>query len=92
MPFAVTNVRFRGVKPTLPTQRHNNSLAVLTRAPNQSNLEKRFKWPELTVLMERSLPMTNHDPRTMRQELERVRVWATEQRAEGTERPWSVYE
>ena len=36
--------------------------------------------------------MTNHDPRTMRQELERVRVWATEQLAEGTERPWSVYQ
>ena len=28
----------------------------------------------------------------MRQELERVRVWATEQLAEGTERPWSVYQ
>ena len=27
----------------------------------------------------------------MRQELERVRVWAIEQLAEGTERPWSVY-
>ena len=42
--------------------------------------------------MERSLLMTNHDPRTMRQELERVRVWASEQLAEGTERPWSVYQ
>ena len=28
----------------------------------------------------------------MRQELERVRVWASEQLAEGTERPWSVYQ
>jgi hypothetical protein len=42
--------------------------------------------------MERSLPMTNHDPRMMRQELERVREWAIEQLAEGTERPWSVYQ
>jgi hypothetical protein len=47
---------------------------------------------ELTALMERSVLMTNHDPRTMRQELERVRVWAIEQLAEGTERPWSVYQ
>jgi hypothetical protein len=47
---------------------------------------------ELTALMERSVLMTNHDPRTMRQELERVRVWATEQLAAGTERPWSVYQ
>jgi hypothetical protein len=36
--------------------------------------------------------MMTHDPRTMRQELERVRVWAIEQLAEGTERPWSVYQ
>lgn len=36
--------------------------------------------------------MMNHDPRMMRQELERVREWTTEQLAEGTERPWSVYQ
>ena len=42
--------------------------------------------------MERSLLVTNHDLCTMRQELERVRVWASEQLAEGTERPWSVYQ
>ena len=36
--------------------------------------------------------MMNHDPRMMRQELELVREWAIEQLAEGTERPWSVYQ
>ncbi len=36
--------------------------------------------------------MMNHDPRMMRRELERVREWTTEQLAEGTERPWSVYQ
>ena len=36
--------------------------------------------------------MTNHDPRMMRQELERVREWAIEQLAAGTEHPWSWYQ
>ena len=36
--------------------------------------------------------MMDHDPRKIRQELERVREWTTEQLAEGTERPWSVYQ
>ena len=45
-----------------------------------------------TASVERPLLMTNHDPRMMRQELERVREWAIEQLAEGTERPWSVYQ
>lgn len=42
--------------------------------------------------MGRILLMTNHDPRMMRQELERVREWAIEQLSEGTERPWSWYQ
>jgi hypothetical protein len=36
--------------------------------------------------------MTNHDPRMMRQELERIREWAIEQLAAGTERPWSWFQ
>src|SRR4029077_3663321 len=36
--------------------------------------------------------MANHDPRMMRQELERIREWAIEQLAEGTERPWSWFQ
>ena len=40
----------------------------------------------------RSLIMTNHDPRMMRQELEQVREWAIEQLAAGTEPPWSWYQ
>ena len=36
--------------------------------------------------------MRNHDPRMMRQELERVREWAIEQLAAGTERPWSWFQ
>ena len=43
-------------------------------------------------MVERSLPMKNHDPRIMRQELERIREWAIEQLAEGTERPWSWFQ
>ncbi|MGA9561649.1 MAG: hypothetical protein WBR32_11465 [Pseudolabrys sp.] len=51
-----------------------------------------FKWPEPAAVAERSLIMTNHDPRMMRQELERVREWAIEQLAAGTEPPWSWYQ
>ena len=36
--------------------------------------------------------MTNHDPRMMRQELERIREWAIEQLAAVTERPWSWFQ
>jgi hypothetical protein len=50
------------------------------------------KWPELTAVVERSLLMTNHDPRMMRQELERIREWSIERLAAGTERPWSWYQ
>jgi hypothetical protein len=50
------------------------------------------KSAELVALLERSLTMRNHDPRMMRDELERVREWAIEQLAEGTERPWSWYQ
>jgi uncharacterized protein (DUF2249 family) len=42
-----------------------------------------FKWPEPAAVAERSLIMTNHDPRMMRQELEQVREWAIEQLAAG---------
>ena len=44
------------------------SLAILTRTPNQLNEDNRG--PELAALVERSPPMTNHDPRMMRQELD----------------------
>jgi hypothetical protein len=40
---------------------------------------------------DRSLVMTNHDPRMMRQELEQIREWAIEMLAAGTEPPWSWY-
>ncbi len=36
--------------------------------------------------------MMNHDPRMMREELERVREWAIEQLAAGNEPPWSWYQ
>ena len=54
--------------------------------------EQLVRCAELTAFVGRSLLMTNHDPRMMRQELERVREWAIEQLSEGTERPWSWYQ
>jgi hypothetical protein len=43
-------------------------------------------------MVDRSLVMTNHDPRMMRQELEQIREWAIEMLAAGTEPPWSWYQ
>jgi hypothetical protein len=43
-------------------------------------------------MVDRSLAMTNHDPRMMRQELEQIREWAIEMLAAGTEPPWSWYQ
>ena len=50
------------------------------------------KGGELAAMLDRSLIMTNHDPRLMRQELEQIREWAIEQLAAGTEPPWSWYQ
>lgn len=51
-----------------------------------------FKWPEPAAVAERSLTMTNHDPRMMRQELERSVNGQSNSLPRGTEPPWSWYQ
>jgi hypothetical protein len=69
------------------------TLSHLSSSGHRINEIKTFgKGGELAAMVDRSLIMTNHDPRMMRQELEQVREWAIEQLAAGTEPPWSWYQ